>query len=285
MLIVQPGPRVRAVAEEVRRCGGVVRGSRLLRLGHSKHTIAAAVHAGIVQRVRRAWVATPDADAHLLAAARAGVILSCVTQAERLGFWSLYEGAPHVAAHAHAGHVDTAPGTTVHRSLPIVPRHPEALADPIENVLVLVAACQPYESALVIWESALRDGAVDILTLGRLALPPAARKLMADASPFSDSGLETIVCSRLRWLNLPIVPQAWIAGHRVDFLIGDRLVLQIDGGHHVGAQRTSDNRHDTELMLRGYQVIRVGYAQVMHDWPRVQDTIMRAIAQGLHRVR
>jgi very-short-patch-repair endonuclease len=69
----------------------------------------------------------------------------------------------------------------------------------------------------------------------------------------------------------------------VDFLIGDRLVLQTDGGTHVGAQRAADIRHDAELMLRGYHIIRVGYDQVVYDWPGVQALIMQAVAQGLHR--
>jgi very-short-patch-repair endonuclease len=72
-------------------------------------------------------------------------------------------------------------------------------------------------------------------------------------------------------------------GHRVDALIGARLVLQIDGKHHVGAQRTENIRHDAELTLLGYHVIRVSYTQMMFDWPQVQDLILRAVAQGLHR--
>ncbi|MGL1231762.1 DUF559 domain-containing protein [Vibrio parahaemolyticus] len=57
----------------------------------------------------------------------------------------------------------------------------------------------------------------------------------------------------------------------------------MDGGHHVGAQRTSDIRHDAELLLLGYHVIRVGYEQIVHRWPEVQDRILHAVAQGLHR--
>ena len=80
-----------------------------------------------------------------------------------------------------------------------------------------------------------------------------------------------------------MTPQVWIAGHHVDFLIGDRLVLQIDGGHHVGAQREADVLHDAHLMSMGYHVIRVGYGQVVGRWHEVQDLITRAIAKGLHR--
>ena len=164
-----------------------------------------------------------------------------------------------------------------------MPRHPSALVDPIENVLCLVAQCQPFEAALAVWESALRRRDVDALALARLALPGPAKAVLASASPFSDSGLETFVVPRLRWMKVRIVPQAWLYGHRVDFLIGDRLVLQIDGATHVGLQREQDITHDAELMLRGFHVIRVGYGQVIDDWPQVQDLIMRAVAQGLHR--
>ena len=31
------------------------------------------------------------------------------------------------------------------------------------------------------------------------------------------------------------------------------------------------------------EINRVSYEQVVHDWPAVQDLIMRAVAQGKHR--
>lgn len=102
------------------------------------------------------------------------------------------------------------------------------------------------------------------------------------ASLWSDSGLESIAMDRLRWLKLRVVPQAWIADHWVDLLIGDRLVVQIDGAHHVDGQREKDIAHDARLALLGYTVIRVSYLQVMNDWPAVQHRIMLAVAQGLH---
>ncbi|MFT4210768.1 MAG: type IV toxin-antitoxin system AbiEi family antitoxin domain-containing protein [Microbacterium sp.] len=278
---------VQRIAEALalaRREGGVTRVRLLVAHGCSPHVIATAVDAGALRRVRKGWVALPDADPFLVAAARAGVVLTCVTQAQRRGLWVLHDGEPHLGASPHAGGVCPGKGH-VHWALPPVARHPDRLEDPIENVLALVAACQPYERARAIWESALRRGDVDLAAMRRLPLGPVARELCDDVTPWSDSGLETIVVTRLRWLRLPIVPQAWILGHRVDFLIGKRLVLQIDGGHHVGAQRASDIAHDATLALHGYHTIRVTYAQVIDDWPFVQDLIMRAIAQGLHLAR
>lgn len=262
---------------------GVVSVRSLLLAGASRHDIASAVGRGILVRVRRGWVAARDADPMLVAAARSGVVLTCVTQAKRLGCWVIDDGVVHVAAPPHAGHVVV--DGHVHWEMPAIPRRPDSLVDPIENVLAIVARCQPRDAALAIWNSALHSGLIDIDVLRRLSLSPAAQALLDEATPFADSGLESVVVPRLRWLGLPMRRQIWIAGHRVDLLIGEKLVLQIDGGHHVGAQRTRDIEHDARLMLMGYHVIRVGYDQVVNGWPAVQELIMRAVAQGLHRVR
>ncbi len=277
-------PATPSVAAYVQEDGGVTRTRSLIRAGYSRHRIERALAGGAVFRVRKGWVAAPGADAYLVAAARAGVVVSCVTQARRLGLWVFRENRSHVAAPAHSG-CATPRGATVHRAKPLVPRHPDALVDPIENVLVLVAACQPFEAAFAVWESALRQAIVDREAMERLPLPAVARKILAAALPFSDSGLESFVVPRLAWMKIPLVPQVWLAGHRVDLLIGERLVLQIDGGHHVGEQRESDIEHDAQLTLLGYHVIRIGYWQIVERWHTVQDLIMRAVAQGLHRTR
>lgn len=263
--------------------GGVVRTSALRRLGWGERALSAAVAAGVLIRPRRGWLALPSADPQLIGAARAGVVLSCVTQARRLGLWVLRADAAHVAASAHSGGVRVGqPATVVHWAQPLVPRAPDALVDPVENVLAVAASCLPFEEALAVWDSALDRGLVQLPALRRLPFRGRAREVLAQATPFAGSGLESFIPPRLAWLRVPIVPQAWIAGHRVDFLIGDRLVLQIDGGTHVGRQREQDIAHDAELMLLGYHVIRVGYGQVVDRWHTVQDTVARAVAQGLH---
>ncbi len=271
--------------EWVRDHGGVVTTSALAAAGIGRGTLDRAISAGSLDRVRRGWVAARGADPLLIAAARSHVVITCVSRARQLGWWVTADDPHvHVGAPAHSGRAPTATAV-VHWARPVVPRHPASLTDAPENVLAAVAACQPFEYALATWESALRTGAVDAEVLRRLALPACARRILDVAEIWSDSGLETIVVPRLRWLNLPLRRQIWIHGHRVDILIGERLALQIDGGHHVGAQRERDIAHDAELMLRGYHVIRVGYWQVLEQWEFVQDLLMRAVAQGLHRAR
>lgn len=267
--------------DEVRSRGGVARVEALHRAGISAHALRKAREAGRITTVRRGWVAVPDADRMLVAAARRGVVLSCVTLAERRGWWVLDAAEPHVAASPHSGHTRIARGT-VHWRAPLFPRDPDSCEDSLENALVLIARCQPHEAALAVWESGLRKGLVDPGILAGAPLPADARALLQAATPFADAGTETIFRTRLRWLNVQIVPQVWILGHAVDFLIGDRLVVQIDGGHHVGAQRDSDIAHDALLRLHGYHVIRISYAQLMDHWPQVQALILAAIAQRLH---
>lgn len=228
----------RSIAASVSFAGGVVRQSVLVRTGWSKADIAAAVARGILTRIRRSWLALPNADPHLAAAARAGVVLTCVTQAQRLGLWVLNEDRPHVAAASHSGSVrverdDVTDGgalrATVHWAKPLVARDPIQLVDPVENVLALVAQCQPFEAALTVWESALRQGVADRSALERLPLPAAARAVLAQASPYSDSGLETLV--------VPRDPRRLPTG-------GRRLACGAGDDHASGRTRTSPSSVD-----------------------------------------
>lgn len=277
--------KLAALVRAVRDADGVARTRSLIIAGHSKHYQALAVAAGLLRRVGRSWLVLPDADPALVLAAEHGIVLTCVTEARRQGIWVLSDDGPTHAGVAAHGRSPDQNRFHLHWSTPLVPRHPDSVVDPITNVLALVAECLPHDEALAVWESALNKKLVTLGALGQLPLRPAARALCREAVPWSDSGLESLMKTRLRFLRLPIRHQIWIGGHRVDFLIGDRLVFQIDGGSHTGRQRDLDNAHDAALKLMGYHVIRVGYRQVVEHWHEVQDLIMQAVAQGLHTAR
>ena len=242
----------------------------------------AAIHAGTVCRPQRGWVALPSTDADLLFAAKHQVVLSCVTQAKRLKLW--VRSTPklqHVAVSRNHSKIRVE-NLVVHWRAPVIPRSPFQLTDRLENVLSHVADCLPHEEALVIWESALNKQLLTYAQLEPLPFSHAARRILGACTPFSDSGLESLACSRLRWLPVPIRQQVYVAGHRVDILIGARLILQIDGAHHTGEQRTSDTLHDAQLLQMNYTVIRVSYVQVMFKWEEVQELVLQAIARGRH---
>lgn len=266
---------------ELRRLGGVAQVRALLGTGVTIHALRKAKTAGAVRKIRKGWVALPDADPILVGAARRGVVLTCITLAKRQKLWVRKVDALHVGAPPSSGHV-AAPEAVVHWNRPILARMPGSAEDLLINALVIATSCLVREDAIALWETALRKGVVQKPEVLRLPLPAAARRIVTQASLWSDSGLESIVVHRLRWLKLPLVQQAWVLGHWVDLLIGDRLVIQIDGGTHVGAQRTEDIAHDAMLKLHGYHVIRIGYDQIMNHWTEVQAMIMTAVAQGLH---
>lgn len=211
-------------------------------------------------------------------------MLTCISQAKRLGLWVREEPQKHFAVPRPGAEVRPQ-SAQLHYGRPLIPRAPGVLEDPIENVLHRVAHCQPFEDAVVIWDSAFNRKMINRTAMERYPLRGRARRVLDATSPFADSGLESYVRLRLSWIGVAMIAQVWLEGHRVDFLIGKRLVLQIDGGTHVGAQRTSDVQHDAKLRLLGYTVVRVGYEQVMREWPGVQDLVMRAIAQELHLAR
>lgn len=270
-----------SIESELYGLGGLAKNAALHRLGLSVHDIRIAVASGRVFRPRRGWVALRDADPQLIFAAQHNLVLTCITQAKRLGLWVLEHNRMHVAGSLSARQT-TAQGCTVHWRKPIVLRAPGRLIDGIENVLDAVAACQPHDAALAIWDSALQKKLTDYQALASLPLGKKATQLLKECSPFADSGLESMFRTRLRWTGLPIHPQAWVLGHRVDFLIGERLIVQIDGRQHTGTQRVTDMEHDAELALRGYTVIRVSYSQIIYQWENVEHLILDAVARGLH---
>ncbi|WP_241095392.1 MULTISPECIES: DUF559 domain-containing protein [unclassified Leucobacter] len=269
------------IANEIRKWSGVVPSRALIEAGFSYRALNRMCLSGELHRVRQGWLAAPGADAELLIAAQSGGVLTCVTQAKRLGLWVTHVGPQtHIGLSAGA-RTPRDDSLCLHWNAPIMQRDRRQLEDNLVNVLATVALCQPTEDAHAIWESALRAGQIELAELRRLPFTGRAKALVKDVFPHLDSGLESLVLRRMRRFRIRIKPQSWVLGHYVDFLIGDRLILQIDGGTHVGPQRASDIAHDAQLLLNGYHVIRVGYDQVVHHWPEVQDLILRAIAQGL----
>jgi very-short-patch-repair endonuclease len=273
------------IREWVDRHGGIVHRRRILDAGVSERRLRAAIASGALQRVRRYWVATPAAPPVLLAAARATGRVACVSAARERGWWIPPDADPrlHLSVRRHA---ERPPGEiVVHWSEPLVPTASDVLVESIEDSLEHIAGCLAPEAALVLWESAARTEQYSPDALLRVRWrTPAARAVAAAVTGRSDSGLETLFFVRLSGWGLPIRQQVALAGHRVDVLVGDRLVVQLDGFayHSSPADRARDLAHDRELIARGYTVLRFSYAEVVYGWERVERVLARAVAQGLH---
>ncbi|MBX0301780.1 endonuclease domain-containing protein [Cryobacterium sp. 1639] len=264
--------------------GGIAHTHQALRAGFTRYAIVQNVAGGVCTRIRRDWLALPTAPTDLRAAAALRGRVACLSVASRLELWHLPDGMNHVAMPRNRA-APASDTLRVHWSAGPVPVARFALVEPIENALVHIAQCQPFEKALVVWDSALNKGLVSQQSLARLQLRGTAARAVRDvASGLSDSGLETLPVARLALAGIRVSQQVPLEGHDVDGLIGDRLVLQSDGFsfHSSPEQRRSDIAHDRRLALLGYTVLRYDYRQILFDWPRVENEILLAMAQGLH---
>lgn len=265
--------------------GGIVHRSVLLAARASPRALQRAAARGEIERVRRYWLATPSAPADLRAAALSTARVACVSAARHRGWWM----PPEVDARLHLHvlpHAEPPRGERVaHWTRPLVPVGRASLVESVHDALDHISACVDRETATVLWESACRVERLTPADLRRVRWRSAsARELCDQITGLHDSGLETIFAVRMRSAGIAVRFQQFVAGHPVDALIGERLVVQLDGFafHSTSADRTRDVAHDRELIARGFTVLRFTYAEVLHRWGSVERAIARAIAQGAH---
>lgn len=262
--------------------GGWARRQTLIASGWHPRKIREAAAAHDIPLIRRQWLILPTVPDGIREAARVGGRLTCVSEADRLGLWiPVRDQRPHIALPPHA---DLRPDGIAHWSSGPAPVA-GLLADPIENVLHHVASCLPELEAFAIWESAIKKKPIALEAVHRTRWKTtAARRIDGLVGRLSDAGTESIFVRQCRAAGIPCRQQVHLYGEDVDAVIGDHLVVQIDGfAHHSDAKkRRADLAHDRLLRLRGYTVLRFTYADVIYDWPRVEQTLRTAMAQGLH---
>ena len=158
----------------------------------------------------------------------------------------------------------------------------------MRECLVEVLHCQPDEMAFAVIESALakrliRDGDVTWLT----RTVPSRRSLLRMVGPLAGSGTESIFRYRMASMGVRMRSQVEIEGvGRVDFLIGDRLIVEIDSHDHHGsrAQRVRDLDRDAVAQVLDYLPLRFDYLQVLSDWDAVASTVFAIIQDRRHLI-
>jgi very-short-patch-repair endonuclease len=267
--------------------GGVAHTSDLYEAGISKRAIAADERDGRVARLRRSWIVLPGSEPARIRAASIGGRVTCVTQAAALKLWTPSDPSTHIAVAPNASRLER-DGISLHWGSAPAPVAAHTVVDPLINVLFHVARCQTAANALAIWESAIRQQQIALEVLRSVNWRSAsARRLLVAASVLSDSGLETHFVGLMRSIGVAVRQQVVIDGRAVDALIGERLVVQLDGFefHSKAKDRRRDLRADARLVLRGYTVLRFDYAQIMFEPEYVQEMVRTAIAQGRHLAR
>jgi very-short-patch-repair endonuclease len=269
-------------------------------LGWSSRRIATEIARGAIIRVRNGWYATQDANEAVVRAVRVGGRLTCVSLARELGLWTVPDLRLHVAMAANASRsrrpearapLDRSRTDVVrHWGDPVRPAEATASRDDTANALAHLIRCQPARSTVITLDSALNTGVIGLADLGRIfaTVPRRFRHLQSRLDGASQSGLETMCRLALVSRGLRVRTQVPIAGvGAVDVLVGDRLVIELDGNEfHSGPREfANDRRRDLELARLGYRVIRLSFSQVMTDWDACEAVILRLVRAGEHRWR
>ena len=238
-----------------------------------------AVESGALHRVRRGWYAVPNARPEIVAAARIGGRLTCLDALRHHGVWSLPSGGLHVRVSSGVSLGRVAAGVHIHwrpeRLEPGLDDPAEALrmAASCVDLRQLVIAADSVANSRVLSPSQLRDV---------LDATPRGRRARALHDPAAESGIETMLRLALRRHRLHVRSQVNIPGvGRVDFVIGQRLVVEADGFEWHGGRDAfeRDRSRDRELVRRGHVVLRSSYRQIVDDL----DLVVRAILDVVRR--
>ncbi|SIO15798.1 endonuclease domain-containing protein [Agromyces cerinus] len=155
------------------------------------------------------------------------------------------------------------------------------------DALAQLLLCIGEDAFFAALESALRLRRLSHIDLTRLRSQIAeSRSWLVDlACAESESGLESLMKVRMHRLGIALAAQVDIVGvGRVDFVLGDRLILEVDGrpGHEDAESRHKDLVRDAVAAAHGYDTLRFDYALVVHDWPAVEAAILEKCRRGLH---
>ncbi|MEJ3403443.1 DUF559 domain-containing protein [Rathayibacter sp. YIM 133350] len=274
---------------------GGVAGYRLLDdLGFDRRRIAREVANGGLDRIRSGWFATASAPLDLVRAVRVGGTLTGASVARICQLWTLADERLHVRVPSTASRLASPDdrGRPLDAIEHVVCVHyssrPAALTamDGIPDALVEMFRCGDVRSAAVALDSALNKrliGPADLRWM-RTHIPVRKQRVFDRADAGAQSGLETLVRLLLAAHNVRFRSQVWLepAG-RVDLLVGDRLVLELDGAEfHTGAAFEEDRRRDLALTMQGYLVVRLSYRMITYRWNEVAASILELIRRDEH---
>jgi very-short-patch-repair endonuclease len=253
----------------------------LMTAGVTDGDLRGAVRRGRVLSLGGGTYALPGAAPDAVVAARLRGRLTCSSAAKRHGLDLLTDPlVPHVVVpRNHA--VDTT-DAVVHRAAvpgtgPVVP---------LLHALVAVLRCLDTVDAVVVVDSALRQGSVRRRSLdARLRGPGSveARRRLGLADARSGSVIETVARLALRQAGLPVDCQVLIQGvGRVDLVVDGWLVVELDGfAYHSDRDRyRTDRRRTNGLVARGYRVLRFSYEDVMFHLADVVAQVVAVHAAG-----
>lgn len=240
---------------------------------------------GQLRPVRRGWYTGTQADPSILRAVQLGGTLSCVSALERFGVWrpTSAEGLHvryrrrHLAQSGVRAHV-----------LPREIGEPMTLAwDRPTKAILCALSCLPLHDAVAVLDSARSLNVIDEEGLAEVATWASGdgKKAISLSCGSAESGLETAMRLLLRSLQLRYRCQVVIPGvGRVDFLVGDRLIIEVDGEryHSDSAQFHRDRERDRLLHSMGFVVLRFAFRDLAYGQDSAREVILHAVRADAH---
>jgi very-short-patch-repair endonuclease len=253
---------------------------RLRAEGLTPKRISRAVARGALIRLRRGVYATEGVDPLVASAVETGGRLTCVSALAHVGAWTM----PHREVHVRVASgiaVARRPDRRLHWTHERLDR--ELWVDEPATSLALAAQCLDLRAAIVVIDSVVNRRILSADDVVRILLAtPRGRRLLTLHDGHAESGIETLARLALRRRNIRVRSQVVIDGiGRVDLLIGDRLILEVDGREwHDDFEK--DRARDRALVARGYLVIRASYRQVMNEWGLIEVQILALVRRREH---
>jgi very-short-patch-repair endonuclease len=277
---------------------GVVTRAQLEGAGFTAYRRQRALADGQLIRIRNGWFAAVGAPEQIVRAVRVGGRLTCASALAHRGLWTMPDSRLHIALASNACRLRSPddrhePLDPADPSLALHWRHyahtSHAAVDSVESAASHLLRCAAQDSAIVTIDSALNSGQLSLAGLNRVLarLPGRYGRVAELVDARAESGLETLARLRLRRRGIRVTTQVQIAGvGRVDVLIGDRLILELDGrGHHLGEQFERDRGRDLRATAGGYLPLRVSYRQVLYEWNAIELAIVQLVRRGEHEWR
>jgi very-short-patch-repair endonuclease len=287
---------MRSVIETIRRRGGIAATRELLAAGQTRSRILDATLTREVFRVRKGWYADPLVGVDVMRAWRVGGRLDCISAAAHHGLWVPdHQELLHVSVPVTASRLRAPTNSRIRlASVPDASTRIHWTGESLQGDRVAIAPvdairqafrCCGVDNGFILLESALHKrmlGRDDLAGL-QSGLSAAAWRSARFANGLSESGSESALKLMLLRLGVRFRQQVSVSGvGRVDFLLGEHLVLEVDSKQHHSSPY-ADRKRDAALSVHGKRVLRFMYSQVIYEAPDVEAAILSALGRLDHR--
>ncbi|KRB36327.1 hypothetical protein ASD93_09585 [Microbacterium sp. Root180] len=261
-----------------------------LRVWLPRRRIARLLDGGQLIRVRKGSYVRSDSAPQLVAAARSGGRLDCISLLRLLGVFVLEPHVAHIQMDRTATRIAARTDAVVRHFRASAVR-PLSLAADVVEAAAQACRCQPPRAAIATLDSAWHTGLLNdegiAAVFGRLPRRYQALRPLLDRR--SESGPETLMRLLVRSLGLAVDIQVRIDGvGRVDLVVEGWLIIECDSeAHHADwIARKRDARRDLAAATRGYTTLRPIAEDIMHHPEVVLNAVRGLVAarRGVHSV-